>query len=366
MHPRTRIWSRLLLSHLAVVAIGAASVFVAVGAVAPGAFDSAMGHATAGMDGMGEMMRSLVRASFQDAVQGALAIGVAVAIVGSLVVSIALSVRLSRPITRLAAASERIAAGRYAERVAVDTEDELGALAQSFNTMAESLESTERRRLQLVGDVAHELRNPLAAIDGYLEGIEDGVLQPSGATIALLRTETERLSRLVNDLQELWRAEARQVPLSPAVLDAARAVGDCLERFSMPAAERRIVLRAEPGPAVAMRADPARLGQILDNFLSNALRYSTEGGTVRVSWASVGETVEIGVTDDGAGLTPEQLDQVFERFYRVDPSRSRALGGSGIGLAIARALAEAMGGGVSATSPGPGRGSTFTVRVPAA
>ncbi len=367
MRPKRRLWRRLLISHLVVVAIGSAALFLAVGLVAPGAFDAAMGHAMNGTDGMTEMMAGLIRAAFQDAIQGALVIAIAVAGIASIVASIVLSSRLSRPIGRLAEASRRIATGRYAERVPVASDDEIGGLAETFNTMAASLEATERRRLQLVGDVAHELRTPLATVDGYLEGLEDGLIKPEPQTWKLLRGETSRLTRIVNDLQELWRAEARQLPLRLVPVDVAGELRAAAERFATQAQELGIELRVDlaRGPLV-VRADAERLRQIVDNFLSNAIRYSPRGTAVSVSAARDQDEVAISVTDQGPGLTPEQLERVFERFYRVDPSRSRALGGSGIGLAIARALAEAMGGRVDAQSDGEGRGATFRVIVPVA
>ena len=367
MRPKRRLWRQLLLSHLVVVAIGSATLFLAVGLVAPGAFDAAMGHAMTGMDGMSEMMAGLVRGAFQDAIQGALVIAIVAAAVASVVASIALSSRVSQPIGRLADASRRIASGRYAERVPVASDDEIGALADSFNTMAASLEATERRRLQLVGDVAHELRTPLATLDGYLEGLEDGVIPAEAKTWALLRGETARLTRMVNDLQELWRAEARQLPLSIATIDVGSEFQAARERFISQAQGQDIEIRLDAvGGRLAVRADEARLRQILDNFLSNAIRYSPRDSVVSVSAERHGDDVAISVTDQGPGLAPEQLERVFERFYRVDPSRSRALGGSGIGLAIARALAEAMGGRVDAQSEGEGRGATFQVVLPAA
>ena len=233
--------------------------------------------------------------------------------------------------------------------------------------MTGSLEATERRRLQLVGDVAHELRTPLTTLDGYLEGLEDGVIAASAETWSLLRIETARLTRLVNDLQDLWRAEAHELTLVIDPVLAAELLPEVVERFTPEATRRQIDLRiilAEAGPRVL--ADRDRLGQILGNYLANALRYSSEGSTVTVSAATRDDEVVFSVSDHGPGLTPEQRQMVFERFYRVDPSRSRALGGSGIGLAIARALASAMGGRVWAESDGPGRGSTFFVALPAA
>jgi signal transduction histidine kinase len=365
MRPRSRLWARLFASHLAVVMVAGVSLLLVVWLVAPSAFEAAMGHAMGGMAGMGEMMADFVRGAFGQALGVALVTSLAVAVLAAIVVSLALSTRFSRPIGRLAQASWRIAAGRYAERVEVSSDDEIGQLAGAFNTMAGSLEATERRRLQLVGDVAHELRTPLATLDGYLEGLEDGVVAPSDTTWALLRGETARLSQLVDDLQQLWRAEARQLALSPALLDVAEQLAAAQARFAKHAAERSVELRVEPGSAQQVRADPARLAQVLDNFLSNAIRHSPSNSRVSLSAGSRQGEVRISVSDQGPGLTEQQLEHVFERFYRADPSRSRTLGGSGIGLAIARALAEAMGGRVEAASEGPGRGSTFRLILPA-
>lgn len=362
MAPRLRLRGRLLLSHLVVVVVGTITVFATVGLVAPGAFDASMG---AGMTGMGDMMSALIRSAFQDAVQSALVVAAIAAVVAAVVISIALSTRISSPIAHLAVASRRIADGHYAERVPVGSADEIGELAASFNRMADSLESTERRRLQLVGDVAHELRTPLTTLDGYLEGLEDGVIQPTEPTWRLLRRETARLTRLVDDLQELWRAEARQLPLALTQVDVAAELAAIGERFASPAQEHGIELLLDvPAERLSAQADQRRLAQILANFVSNAIRYSPAGGSVTLAAASDQDDVVIAVSDQGPGLTPEQCERVFERFYRVDPSRSRALGGAGIGLAIARAMADAMGGRTWAESEGPGRGSTFRVALP--
>lgn len=367
MRARLRLRGRLLASHLAVVVVGTITLFTTVGLVAPGAFDAAMGHAMGGSaaGAMDSMMTALVQSAFQDAIGNALVIAVGASVVAAVIASVLLASRVSGPISRLATASRRIADGRYAERVAVASGDEIGDLAGSFNRMAESLEGTERRRLQLVGDVAHELRTPLTTVDGYLEGLQDGFIQPSERTWDLLRGETARLSHLIDDLQELWGAEARQLPISltdvgvPATLEA------LVGRFSIAAGDRDVELHLEVAdPMLAVRADRDRLAQVLDNLLSNALRYSPAGGRVIVAGHRTGDGVQLSVTDEGPGLTADQRERVFERFYRVDPSRSRALGGSGIGLAIARALVDAMGGRIWVESDGEGRGSTFRIELP--
>jgi len=273
--------------------------------------------------------------------------------------------RMAGPIGAMAAAARRIAGGHYAERVPVTDPDELGELATSFNDMASSLEATERRRLQLVGDVAHELRTPLTTLDGYLEGLEDGVIAPSQATWRLLRAETGRLTRLVNDLSELWRAEARQLPLKVEAIDAALVAAEVVDRFLPLSAPRGIVLEQRGDPAVC-QADRGRVAQVLANYLSNAIRHAPDGSVITVETWIEHETVTVSVTDQGPGLAPDQLEAVFERFYRVDAARSRASGGSGIGLAIVHALVEAMDGRAWAESPGPGLGATFFVELPAA
>jgi two-component system sensor histidine kinase BaeS len=359
-----RLGMRLLLANIVVIAVGSVTLFLTVGLVAPGAFDAAMGHAMNGTGGMDEMMGDLVRAAFHDAIQTSILLAVLAASVAAVVVSVALSARLSRPISRLAQASRRIAAGRYAERVPVTSEDEIGELADSFNTMAASLETTERRRLELVGDVAHELRTPLTTLDGYLEGLEDGVIQPREATWTLLRGETARMARLVNDLQELWRAEAKQLPLTIEPIDVGAMAAAAVDRYSAVASERAVQLRLDATQAPPARADRERLTQVVDNLLSNAVRYTAEGTTITIGVRGDDETVTLSVADQGPGLTEEQRAKVFERFYRIDPSRSRALGGSGIGLAIAKALVGLMDGRIWAESEGEGRGATFRVSLP--
>jgi len=355
---------RLLLANLVVAGAALGTVVVAVSLVGPGYFAEAMGHLPG--DPMGDMMDAATRAAFTDAVRNALLAAGVIAVATAVVVSLAISVAIAGPVTRLAAAARRIAHGHYAERVPETGAGEIGQLAASFNAMTESLEATEQRRLQLVGDVAHELRTPLATLDGHLEGLEDGVITPSPATWQLLRAETARLARLVSDLQELWRAEARQLPLRIEPVDASTVARDVVERFAPQAGARQITLDADLPPGLVVRADRDRVAQILGNYLSNAIRYSPDGAAVRVRARRADASVEISVTDEGPGLTPAQRTQVFERFYRVDPSRSRALGGSGIGLAIARAIASAMDGRVWAASAGPGHGSTFNLALPVA
>ncbi|MFN8520270.1 MAG: ATP-binding protein [Chloroflexota bacterium] len=364
MHVPRSIRARLLLSFLIVIAATLGTVGAAVLLVGPGYFAEAMGHRAG--DPMGAAMDEATRLAFIEAMRQALLGATLIAVVTATIVSFAVAARIANPITSLAAAARRIAHGHYAERVSADATDEIGELAESFNEMAGSLEATERRRMQLVGDVAHELRTPLTTLDGYLEGLEDGVIEPTEATWRLLRGETARLTRIVNDLSELWRAESREVPLLLGPVDASGVCRDVAERMAPLAEPRSVRLVVDASvPRVAV-ADRDRLSQVVSNFVSNAIRYAPEGSTVVIKSDASEGSVGISVRDEGPGLAPGQLEAVFERFYRVDPSRSRAMGGSGIGLAIARALAEAMGGRAWAESAGLGRGATFHVELPAA
>ncbi len=355
--------ARLLVAFLVVVTATLGTVAVAALLVGPGYFVEAMGHLPG--DPMGEAMAVATQAAFDDAMQRALIAATVIAILSATVVSLAVAARMAGPIGVLAAAARRIAGGHYAERVPVADPDELGELATSFNEMASSLETTERRRLQLVGDVAHELRTPLTTLDGYLEGLEDGVIAPSEETWRLLRAETGRLTRLVNDLSELWRAEARQLPLRMEAVDTAAVAAEVVDRFGPLAAARGIAFDLRAEPAVA-RGDRDRVAQVLANYLSNALRHAPDGSVVTVTTSSADGEVTLSVADQGPGLARDQLEAVFERFYRVDAARSRASGGSGIGLAIVRALAGAMGGRAWAESGGSGSGATFVLELPAA
>ena len=362
MVPRS-LRTRLLVAFLVVVAASLGTVAVAVLLVGPRYFAEAMGHMPG--DPMGEAMGQATQVAFADAMRQALLAATVIAVVTATVVSLAVAARIVRPISALVAAARRIAGGHYAERVPVDEPGELAELATSFNEMAGSLEATERRRLQLVGDVAHELRTPLTTLDGYLEGLEDGVIEPSAETWRLLRTETGRLARLVADLSELWRAEARQLPLRIEAIDIATVAREVTERFTPLAAARGIQVEVPSAPARA-RADRDRVAQILGNYLSNAIRHAPDGSAITVSSALPEGRARLAVTDRGPGLAPDQLEAVFERFYRVDPARSRPTGGSGIGLTIARALAEAMGGRAWAERPADGIGVTFLLELPAA
>jgi signal transduction histidine kinase len=292
-----------------------------------------------------------------------------------LLASFWLAWQILRPLNQIAHSSQRIAEGRYDERIPTPSSDELAQVAAHFNQMAAALQEMEAQRVALIGNVAHELRTPLAGIAGYLEGVMDGVLPNEPETFAAMYQETRRMRRLVDDLQALSRVEAGRIDLH---LEATP-LRPLLERVATqvrPQAEiNSLTLEmdfAQAPPHLQAQVDPDRTAQIVLNLLSNAIRYTPSGGRIQVRAAVVaaGETAVpeplayIEVIDSGVGIAAQDLPYLFERFYRVDQSRSRHSGGSGIGLTIARHLAWAMGGELTAHSDGLGKGSRFRLTLP--
>jgi len=302
---------------------------------------------------------------FQRSLFQGLVAAMAVAIFTSVAVSLFVSHRIVGPLHQIMDASRRIASGHYEERVPVQDDFEITQLAASFNKMADALAQTEAHRQALIADVAHELRTPLTSIKGYMEALLDGVMPADQETYTLIYHEADRLYRLVKDLQELSRLEAHQMPLEVHPVLVRELVHGVVGRARPQFEAKGVTLTSEPAPEVGMvLGDADRLFQVLLNLLANALQYTPVGGRVRVMAYTERDQVCISVQDNGIGIAPEHIEQIFGRFYRVDKSRSRLGGGTGIGLTIARHLAEAHGGGIVVTST-PGLGSTFTVALPA-
>ena len=312
-------------------------------------------------------LMAALHASFQAAVNELLVIGSAVALLVAVALSLFTARRIVRPIQAMVQASQRIAGGDYHHRIGVPGEDELGVLAHTFNHMSETLERTERRRLEGIGDLAHELRTPLSSIKSLMEGLVDGVLTAEPATFVSVQREVARLQRLVHDLEELARVEAGQRPLELRPVNLAALLQTAADRLQPQFEDKDIRLHVDvPYGLPPVRADAGRLLQVLLNLLGNALRYTPSGGQVRVRACREGLQMVIEVHDTGIGIAAEHHPYLCERFYRVDKSRTSASGGSGIGLTIAKHLVEAHGGRLWATSPGPGQGSTFAFTLPLA
>jgi len=293
------------------------------------------------------------------------AFGVAGLIVVALVGTAWIARRVSRPVWRLTEASRRLAGGRLDTRVPATGKGELARLSASFNAMAEAVQQSEERQRRLVADVAHEMRTPLSNLRGYLEGLSDGVVQPSRELFVSLHEETMLQRRILDDLQVLALAEAGNLGYTKLPIDLADLVGTGSTAHRAVAKEAGIALTVDVPAPQWVRADPDRLRQVLGNLLTNAIRYTDPGGHVLVRVREQGRDAVLTVRDTGVGITPEDLSRVFDRFWRADPARQRATGGTGLGLTIAHRIVTDHGGRIEVTSEA-GNGTTFTVRLPLA
>ncbi len=275
------------------------------------------------------------------------------ALAGAIALAIGLSYLINRrvlgPLTRMTANTREIAAGDFTTRIPVTTTDEVGQLAKAFNRMAENLEKIERLRRTLMIDVAHELRTPLTNIRGYLEALNDGVLQPDPETLALLQAETLRLAGLVEDVLDLARADAAGGRLNPQSLDLIQMIEEALETFSRNIAEKRLTVKVDHLPTHnGIQADPNGLTRILRNLMDNAVRYAPAKTNVTIRMAEKERNIFVDFQNEAENLSVEDIPFLFERFYRGEKSRSRNHGGAGIGLSIVKELVAAHGGTVHA------------------
>ncbi len=257
--------------------------------------------------------------------------------------------RFVTPLAQVIAAAQAVAAGDLTTRVPVSGPDDLRSLLDSFNYMAETLQRNDQERRNLLAEIAHELRPPLTVMRGRLEGIVDGIYPPDQAHILPALEETFLLERLVEDLRLLTLAETRQLPLERRPTDLNLLAGHVVGLFRAQAQEKGIALSLETAPAAAMPLlDGQRTEQVIQNLVGNALRYTPEGGNVWVTVRQAQGRVWLSVQDNGAGVSDADLPHLFDRFWRAEKSRSRALGGAGLGLAIARQLIEAQDGKITA------------------
>ena len=301
----------------------------------------------------------------------ALLISLGVALLASVVLALAVTWyftnRMQRSIALVTNSATEIAQGNYGLRVPSPAiGQEFDTLAETFNELAQRLDSVENMRRRMLGDLAHEMRTPLATLDAHIEALEDGVRELDGDTLRVLRSSSHRLGRLAQDITAVSAAqedaiEIRARPTAPRELTSA-AVRTARDRF----AAKGVALTASVTTDVLVNVDSERMAQILGNLLDNALRHTAAGGTVQLASRTAGKKVLFIVSDNGEGIRPEQLPYLFYRFYRVDTARSRSQGGSGIGLTVTKSLVQAHGGRIDVASAGPDAGATFTVTLPAA
>lgn len=356
---------KIFLSYLIVISIEVIILLTAAEFAIPSAFERHLAAMNSLMGGTANLEADLFN-NFRAAVTEMLALATIISAGAAIFLSLFVSRQVVAPVHEMMLASRRIAEGNYRERVHIPMRakkeelDELAQLAVSFNQMASRLEQTETMRRQLIGDVAHELRTPLTAIKGSMEGLIDGVLPAEPQTFEQIYREADRLGRLVSDLQELSRVESGAFPMNRKAIDLAKAIETTRARLIRQFEEKEVELKINlPTDLPRVYADEDRLGQILLNLIGNSLQYTPTGGRVTVQAKVTHDEAEITVTDTGIGISAEHLPHLFDRFYRVDKSRSRAGGGSGIGLTIAKHLVEAQGGRIWAESEGEGQGSTF-------
>ncbi len=364
---RTLRW-KLFISHLLIIVIAVVVLLLTARFLAAANFFAPDATLLTSAEGGAAQASApaLDSAAFQTILEQSLLIAAFAALGAAVVVSLFVSHRIVQPLQTISQVSRRMAQGSYHERTVLPSDDELAELSRSVNQLAEALEHTERRRMTLIADVAHELRTPLTTIEGYMEGLMDGMIPPGPHAYSLVLRESVRLQRLVSELALLSRIEAGEVPITPRALALSEVVERVREQL-MPLcdAQQLTFVTDVPADLPELWADPDRLAQILLNLLGNALRYTPAGGTITISARPLEGAVQITVRDTGIGISAEHLPHLFERFYRVDKSRTRSSGGTGIGLTIARHLVHAHGGEIWAESEGVGKGAAFHLTMPA-
>jgi two-component system sensor histidine kinase BaeS len=339
---RGGIAARIALAAIIVAGLAIAILAIGVLVVGGASFAELMGE-------HGESVESS-RQMFGDSVGRVVGGTVIVAVVVAMVVAGLLATRLAIPLREMGRAARRIAQGDYAARVPRDGPEEIVSLADSFNQMAASLEEQERMRREFIANAAHELRTPLTNLQGYLEALRDGVVQPDRATFDSLWEEADRLVRLSRSLDTLAVGDTGAGHAVAIDLDLSAAIRSALELTHPGVLAAGLELDVDVPTGLHARADPDHLAQVLANLLQNAARYTPRGGRITVRAERRPGDLLVAISNSGDGIPADDLPHVFERFYRVEKSRDRALGGAGIGLAIVRQLVEASGGRVGAES----------------
>lgn len=360
---RPRLATRLMVAQAIVVSVGALTLVLTAIVVAPGLFHEHL--MSAGVESADVQLHA--EEAFASSFAISVAVATAVSLIAASLMSLLLVRRVSRPVEELAIAAQAVAAGDYDVNVPdAEFSSELHDLAGSFTHMANRLSETESIRIRLLANLAHELRTPLATLEGFIDGMEDGMLPTDSASWDTMRDQVERLRRLSNDLRETATAEEHALGLVLEQLDA-RTVATAAVAAASPRYQTKGVslVTTEPGEPCWILGDSLRLQQVMSNLLDNALRHTDTGGTVIVTINRSGATVQIRVSDTGEGIPADHLTAVFERFHRVDASRITSDGsGSGLGLTIARAIVTDHCGTITVTSPGHQHGATFTITMP--
>ncbi|MGA9774788.1 MAG: HAMP domain-containing sensor histidine kinase [Candidatus Dormiibacterota bacterium] len=359
-----RLHVRLLVSYLLVIAVGAAALVLTTYLIGPSIFEHGLGRAMGRGLGAraGQTTASAINSDFTSALGTSLLVALGVTLLTAGALAVYTARRILRPLDAVRAATRRLATGHYEERVRPPAEEELAALAADVNVLGAALAETESRRTRLLAELTHELRTPLTTIEGHVEGLVDGVFEAE-EVYSVVTAEISRLRRLVEDLSLLSRAEEGRLDLRPSDIDLGRLAGEVTSRLRPQFDGKEVELRLSAVVPLPVRGDADRITQVITNLVGNALAYTPAGGAVEVAAIRQGPWAELQVRDTGRGLSAEDQERVFERFYRVRDPEHPTLG-TGVGLTIARSIARGHGGDVTAESPGLGLGSTFALRLP--
>ncbi|MDQ1247879.1 MAG: Histidine kinase [Actinomycetota bacterium] len=353
---------RMMAGQIVVIAVGALTLAATAALIAPRLF-------TYHFDQTGEadgIVRYHAQQAFESSFALALVLGVFASIIGAGLLSWLLTRRISQPIEQLSQAAQAVAAGNYDVAVPHDTFGrELAALSDAFEDMAVQLAATEATRRRLLADLAHELRTPLATLEAHIDGLEDGIVPGTTDTYAVMRHQVTRLRRLTSDMRTLTEVEAHALDLHLQPTPVSAIIEDACSSAERRYQAKHVALECAPcGHDTVVDVDADRLQQVMANLLENALRHTTSNGTVTVACSCTAGSTLITVTDTGDGISPDQLNAVFDRFHRADTSRHNDGEGSGLGLTIARGIITDHHGTLTAESEGLGRGARFCITLP--
>ncbi len=371
--PLRRLDVQLVGSHVLVGVVSLLTTAALVFLLAPRLFDTMgsgegqmPGHGTGRGRGDGSGLGPL-RPEVVSALQTALLWGVVAGVLAAVLLGVLAARRVLKPVNAVRSATRRVVEGDYGAELPRPDTLELRQLVDDVGTMAERLSETEARRVRMLGEVSHEMRTPLTVIDGQLEAMMDGVRPATPENLALIAAESRRLHRLAADLSALSRAEEGRIVLDLSPTDIGEVVTGAVERLRPQTEDAGIELSCQATAGLRAQVDADRIAQVVTNLVGNAIRATPGGGRIEVDCHRDGEQAVIQVSDNGEGLASDELERIFERFYRVPGRRSPGReAGSGIGLTISKHLVAGHGGTITAESGGPGQGATFTVRLPLA
>ncbi len=309
--------------------------------------------------------RSPLQKTFINSVNKSVLTGGLIAGVVGIFLALLFSRNILKPIRELTRATKKMKSGDLDQRVDTSAGGEIGKLGESFNELANRLKEQKKLREEMVSDVAHELRNPLSNVQGYLEGLKEGMVEPSERVFESLHQQSLVLSRLVDDLRDVNRAKTDQLQLDKREVVLEDIINREIEAMKTQAEAEEVTIKENLAEPSLVEADPERITQVTRNLLENALTHTPRGGEIQVTTDSSGGEVTATVSDDGEGIPKDELPHIFDRFYRVDKSRSRGTGGTGLGLTISKEIVEAHGGEITVDSE-EGAGSTFVFSLPLA